>query len=148
MNIFFVNYCLFLNYTYTLKYLHNKIIFHCKLKVSITESKKHSLGHYLPLRIEALLILTVTLVFFCVCVPLGFKFRALGLLRLRHTHRVFIFDCFFTLLVFWLDLMFFPSCLTCWDGVSINFCQDWPWTTILLISTFPVAGIIRMSHLV
>jgi hypothetical protein len=44
-----------------------------------------------------------------------------------------------------------PSCLaTGWDGVWWIFCQWWPWTMILLISTSQVAGIIGKSqwHLV
>jgi hypothetical protein len=33
-----------------------------------------------------------------------------------------------------------------WDGILLTFCPDWPWTVILLISTYQVSGITAMSH--
>jgi hypothetical protein len=42
----------------------------------------------------------------------------------------------------------FETLVIVWDGVSLNFCTDWPWMIIFPICAFWVAEIVSMSHCV
>jgi hypothetical protein len=45
----------------------------------------------------------------------------------------------------WDHRQWYHTWLTGWDGVSLTFLPDWPWTSVL-ISAYKVAGIVNMNQ--